>query len=313
MTDEPLPPAGDETPDTVVAAPKPERRDLLPWACGLGFLILAVAIVYLWQFPRVPPEMAADASAIPNLQQRLADIDGRLTVIEKRPPVDLGKITSRIDALEARSVDQTQLSSRMDVLSGRIESLAGRDQTSADAAKQRLDALTSRIAALESTAGTVDAVTKRTSRIAKIQVASLALGSGHPIGDLPGAPEALARYAHAAPPTEAELRLRFPRYEQAAVAAKQPDEVDAPFVDRVWDRAQSLITIRSGTDVVVGNPSAIILSHAQDALDLGDIAAAVSAVEQLKGQPAQAMAPWLADAKSLLGARSALADMANGS
>ena len=313
MTDEPLPPAGDATTAPVVAAPNPEQRNLLPWACGLGFIILAAAVIYLWQVPRVPPQIAANASAIQNVQQRLSDIDGRLTVLEKRPIPDLGKITARIEALEGRSVDQTQLGSRIDTLSGRIELLSGRDQTAADAAKQRLDALTSRIAALESNAAGLDAVTKRMGRIAKIQVASLALEFGRPVGDLPGAPEALARYGHAAPPTEAELRLQFPRYEKAALAAKQPDEGDAPFVDRVWDRAQSLITIRRGTDVVVGNPAAIMLSKAQDALDLGDIASAVSAVEQLKGQPAQAMAPWLADAKSLLGARSALADMANGS
>src|SRR6202012_763492 len=168
-----------------------------------------------------------------------------------------------------------------------------------------------RVAAVESNAVNFEAVIKRLNRIARLQEASFALASGRPIGDLPNAPAALARYAQVAPPTEAQLRLRFPRDEQAALAAKQPDDTSAPFMDRVWERAQGLITIRRGDDVVVGNPSAVALSRARAALDAGDLAGAVAAIDTLKGAPARAMASWLADAKALLGARSALADMAD--
>jgi hypothetical protein len=62
---------------------------------------------------------------------------------------------------------------------------------------------------------------------------------------------------------------------------------------------------------VVGNPSAVALSRAQVALEAGDLTGAVAAVDTLKGAPAGAMARWVADAKALLGARSALADMAD--
>jgi biotin carboxyl carrier protein len=199
----------------------------------------------------------------------------------------------------------------LDTLAGRIESLSGRDQTGLDATRQQLDALTSRLAAIESNAVNLDALTKRLNRIARLQEASFALTSGRPIGDLPNAPEALARYAHAAPPTETQLRLRFQRDKQAALAAKQTDDTDAPFAGRVWERAQGLITIRRGDDVVVGNPSAVALNHAESALDAGDLTSAVTAVETLKGAPGQAMANWLADAKALLSARSALADTAD--
>jgi hypothetical protein len=345
MTEEPLPPPPDEAPEALVAAPKPPRRDSLPWLYGLGFLVLAAAILYLWQYPSTPNEPAADSSVIQAVQQRLAETDARLNRLEQQPAPDLGKISARIDALEGRLVDQTHLAnrvnalegrladqtqladrvnalegrlsdqtalaSRVDALSGRIESLSGRTQTGLDATKQQLDALTSRVAAVESNAGSLDAVTKRLNRIARLQEAAFALAAGRPIGDLPDAPGALARYSHAAPPTEAQLRLRFPRDEQAALAAKQPDETDAPFVGRVWERAQGLITIRRGDEVVVGNPAAIILSRAQVALDAGDIAGAVSAVETLKGPPAEAMMSWLTDAKALVSARAALADMAD--
>jgi hypothetical protein len=309
MTEQPLLLPPDEAPDPVVVAPQTNRRDPVPWLYGLGFLVLAAAIFYLWQFPSTPG--AGDALEIQTAERRLADIDARLTRLEQRPTADWGKLTARLDALEGRAMDQTQLASRVDTLSGRIESLSGRDQTGLDAIKRQFDALTSRIVAIESNAGSVDAVTKRLQRIAKLQEASFALAAGRPIGDLPGAPEALARYAHAAPPTTAQLRLRFPAVEQAALAAQQLDGTNAPLVDRVWDRAQGLITIRRGDDVLVGNPATIILSHAQVALDAGDISAAVTAVEALKGQPAQAMASWLSDAKALLSAQSALTDMAD--
>jgi len=310
MTDQPLLPSPDELPEPVAAASVPPRHDLVPWFYGLGFLILAAAIFYLWQYPSMQTP-AVDSAASHAVERQLADIDGRLTRLESRPTTDLSKITARVDALDERIVDQTQLASRLDTLSGRIESLSGQNQTGLDATRQHLDALTMRVAAIESNDASFETVTKRLNRIARLQEASFALASGRPIGDLPNAPQALARYAQTPPPTEAQLRLRFPKDEQAALAAKQPGDSTAPFVDRVWERVQGLITIRRGDDVVVGNPSAVALSHARIALDAGDLSGAVAAVDTLKGAPGRAMASWQADAKALLNARSALANMAD--
>ena len=307
--DPPLPPDG--PPEATAVAPKPRRRDLVPWFYGLGFLVLAGALFYLLEKPTIPGEPAASVSARQAVQQRLNDIDSRLSRLEQRPVPDLGPITARVDALGGRIADQTQLGARLDAVSGRIESLSGRQQTGLDAAKQQIDSLASRIAAIETNAGGLDAVTKRLNRIARLQEASLALASGRPIGDLPNAPEALARYARTAPPTEAQLRLSFPRAEPAALAAQQPDKKSAPFIERVWDRAQGLVTVRRGDDLVVGNSSATTLNQAQTALDAGDLAGAVAAVETLEGPPAEAMAAWLEEAKSLLNVRSALASMAD--
>jgi hypothetical protein len=312
MSEQPLLPPPAEMPEPPSVARKASRRDLVPWFCGLGFLILAAAIFYLWQYPSMPPPSAEEASARQGIEQRLGDAGSRLTRLEQQPSPDLGKITARVDALDGRIAEQTQLATRLDTLSGRIESLSARGQTARDATTQQLDALAGRIAALEANAGSMATVAKRLNRIAKLQEVSFALASGRPIGDVPDAPEALTRYAHAAPPTEAQIRQRFLRAQPAALAAKPaPEEGDAPFIDRVWDRAQGLITIRRGENFVVGNPSATTLGHAQAALEAGDLAAAVEAVESLKGEPAQAMADWLADAKALLGARSALAAMAD--
>jgi hypothetical protein len=327
MTDQTLLPPPDPPSEPLVTPPNPPRRNFVPWLYGLGFLILAAAIFYLWQYPSMPGEPPHEASEFQTIADRLAEIQtrlgrleqrepalaetaSRLSRLEQRPAPDLGEITARVDALEGRVADQTQLASRLDTLSGRIESLSGRDQSGIDATKQQIGALTTHITALESNAGNLEAVTKRLNRIARLQEASFALASGRPIGDLPEAPEALARYSHAAPPTEADLRLRFPHAEEAALAADRPNEGNQPFIGRVWERAQTLVTIRRGDEVVVGNPAAVILNRARTALDAGDVVGAVAAVETLSGRPEQAMANWLADARALVDARSALAKMA---
>jgi hypothetical protein len=311
MTDQPLLPPAENPPERVAVEPKIPPRDLVPWFYALGFLVLAFAVFYLWQYPSMPGEAADANPAIHAIEQRLSDIDARVTRLEQRPTADWEKIATRVDALDGRVANQTQLASRLDALSGRIESLSSRDQVSLDSTKQQLDSLVSQVATVQASSGNLDAIVKRLNRIARIQAASLALAAGRPLGDLRDAPEPLAHFAHTAPPTEAQLRLRFQRDEQAALAARQPDDSNRPFIGRVWERAQGLITIRRGDDIVVGNPSAAALTRAQAALDTGDLTGAVSAVEVLKGQPEQAMANWLADAKALLNARSALANMAD--
>jgi hypothetical protein len=284
---------------------------VLPWLYGLGFIVLAVAIVYVWQFPNAPRDIDADSPAQRAANQQIAAMDARLSRIEQRPNPAFGQLIARVDALDGRVADQTHLASRLDTLSGRIESLSGRNQTGIDATSQKIDDLSTRVAALEANAGAVETVSKRLNRIARLQEASFALEAGRPVGDVPGAPEALVRFAHTPPPTEAALRLRFAPAEQAALASKQPDTAAIPLVDRVLQRAESLITIKRGDDIVVGSPVAVALGRARSALDLGDLEGAVTAVETLTGQPAEAMAQWLADAKALLAARSALDQMAD--
>jgi len=266
-----------------------------------------------------------------------ADLDARLTRLEQGPAstssvsqADLDKLAARIDAAEAKiadegkaiaeqsqviaaqgkGVDQTQLNSRVDDVAGRIEALSGRIQTGLDALRQQTDHLTTRVATLEKTSGSVDAVSQHLNRLARIQEAGLALSAGRPVGDIPGAPPALAQFARTAPPTTTELHDLFVKSEQAAIAAKEPDNTSVPLMDRIWERAQGLVTVHRGEDVVVGSPVAVTLGHARAAMDAGDLKQAISIVETLKGQPREAMAKWLEEAKSVVDARAALADMA---
>jgi hypothetical protein len=296
-----------------------------------------------------PPPAPAPAVDIRPLEARLAaleqrplpaapdlrPLDTRLHALEQRSPPDIRPLESRLSALEQRPLpDVAGLATRVDALAGRQDALSARAQgieavgiARQDAAETRLaaleqaaarlreltvriDTLALRLGKAEDAARQVPALSERAARLARLQAAQAALEDGRKLGEMPGAPAALARFASVAPPTEAALRLAFPAAARAAAEASVPPTSDAPLLDRVWTRAQSLVTVRQGDRVLVGDPAAGVLARAKRALDAGDLAGAVAALGDLSGPAAQAMAAWRADAQALLGARAALAEMA---
>jgi hypothetical protein len=314
---EPLPelPPPEPVSEPPVAAPPPPLH-LLPWLSGIGFVVLAVGLLWVWQHPRTPlanSQAEALSRQLDELQSRLASVErrptpapqpspdlssveARLKALEQRPgdpsaPPDLTPITSRITALEQRRPPD------LAPLQSQIAALASRDQTAQGDFARRLDAEEARLTALEKAAG----------RAAQIQAARIALDSGQPLGTLQGAPPALARFGVAKPPTEAQLVLAFPPAAAAALAASRPATDGLPLLDRIWLRAQDLVTVRQGDRVIVGDAAAGVLARARGSLDAGDLAGAVTAVAGLTGPAAQPMADWLAQARALLDARAALA------
>ena len=212
-----------------------------------------------------------------------------------RPP-DLAPLEARIAALEQKT----------SAASAAATSAVSADETLAP----RLSADETRLASLEKATSGTGQLADRANRIAHVQAAFVALSLGQPLGALPGAPPALARYATTAPPTEASLRLAFPAAAQAALAADHPASEGKPVLERLWAEAQDLVTVREGEHVLVGDPAAGVLVHARTALDAGDLAGAVAAVATLTGPAVQAMAAWVDQARALLAARAALAELA---
>jgi hypothetical protein len=175
---------------------------------------------------------------------------------------------------------------------------------------KQLGGLENRVGTLEHNAAQTTAQAERAGKLARIQAAEAALEAGRPLGDVPGAPQAVSRFASASPPTLAQLRLEFPKAEQAALAAQQPQADGKSFLQRVLSHTEELVTVRRGDHVVVGSSAAGVLARARAALDAGDLNGAVAAVSSLTGPPAQAMASWLDSARALQAARSALTEMA---
>jgi hypothetical protein len=273
-----------EAPDPTPAPPPARRGHALPWLCASGFAVLAGALAWLWLYPVPAPPPAATPDLAP-LQARLDTLENRLARLEAAPraaapvgapsgtaPTDLAPLEARIAALENRPA-----------------AMAPPDP-----------ALAAQVAALVA----------REERSIRVQAAWAALEAGHRLGKLPGAPAALERFADTDPPTEAALRLAFPRAARAALAASRPVDADRPILSRIWARAQELVTIRQGERVILGDPAAGTIAVARQALDAGDLAGAVSALGGLHGPAATAMANWLGDARALLEARAALAALA---
>ena len=366
-----------------------------------GFVVLAAAIIWLWQNPPPegrpsvdPAEVAALRQQVQSLDQRiagveqrplpqplpdlkpleariaaleqrpapdLAPLEARIAALEQRPAPDLAPLETRIAALEQRpspdlaplehrivaleqrpqvpgdvatKVDLAGLASRVDAIAGREDQLANRQQGLETTLGNRLDAMDGklgalqkdaaglsglagqvqatdkRVAVVEQQAGQVSALADKAGRIGRVQAAQAALDAGEPLGDVPDAPPSLTRFAQARPPTEAALRLAFPAAARAAEDASRPSTEGEPFLDRMWTRAQDLVTVREGDRVIVGDPAAGVIARARHALMAGDLAGAVAALDGLSGPAAAAMADWKARAKSLLDARAALASMA---
>ena len=319
-------PSPDQPESSAEALPPPPpagpKRDLLPLLCGIGFLVLAAAIAYVWSNMVPVDRLATETHNYDAVTQRLSDLETKVKSLDQRPaaatPADLGKLSARLDGLESRmsAVDgklasESQLGSRLDAVSARIESLATRNQTSFDNIDQKLTDVSNRATTAQGAVAGVTGMSKRIDLVAKLEQAALALSLGRPVGDVPGALPALSKYAHAPPPTEAQLRQSYPPAQAEALSKQQPENASQPLADRMWERAQGLVTIRRGDEVVVGDTTSMALSQAQAALEVGDLPGAIKAVKMLKGEPAKAMAGWLGDAEGLTNAQAALAQMAD--
>ena len=325
-----------------------DRSGPLLAAVGVLALIVLVGGYLLWrngsgsadQVAQLQNQLGAAQAQLATAQGQLGALQGRLEKVEARPlpappppPTDLRPLEQRLTALEQKPAPVAQLdnagqeqiaavSSRIDGVAARQNQLGTTEQADtgklaaaeqADVAKltEQIGGLAGQMAAVTKAGSAIATLADRQARTARLQMASVALQSGKPLGDIPGAPPALAQFATKPPPTEASLRLSFDAAADAAHEAGQPAKQDTPFFTRMWDRAQGGITVRQGDHIVVGDAVAGVLAQARHLLEAGDLPGAVTALDGLAGPAAAAMAPWRAQAQSLLDARSALITAAN--
>jgi hypothetical protein len=291
-------------------------------------LILAAALVWVWQHPIMQP---APTEATDSLARQVSALEERVARLERRPAPtapDLGSLAARVTALEQRPTPQAALTAPgadLRPMEARVAALEQRPTADLQPLENKLAAsearqqqtesgLTARIASLENADRTMqadlsrrtDAAAAHARHTALVEAAALALAAGQKLGDIPGVPPALAKYADADPPTLASLRLAFPAAAREALGAAKPVTEGKPLMTRLWAQAQDLVTVRQGDHVLLGDPVAGVLERARAALDAGDLEAAAAEVGTLQTASAQAMAGWLAQAKGLLAARAAL-------
>lgn len=275
---------------------------------------LAGKVTALENKPAVAPD------AVKQLSDKVAALDGRKVVTPEqlsqlsdqvlalgRQIPDLQPLTQRLTALEQRpAYDPAAVNGKFSDLGAKLQQVQDADGT-----------LGNRLDSVEKQAGTqadqLKALTQKAQITARLQGVAAALAAGQQLGEIPGAPPALARFAHEAPPTEASLRESFDQYADAAQKASQPAITDnQDFGSRLWTRAQQAVTVRQGERVLVGDPIAGVIARAREKLDNGDLAGSVAALQGLAGPAAASMQPWTDKASSLVAARSAIASLAAG-
>lgn len=265
----------------------------------------------------VPPDARP---AVERLEQRLA-------AVEARPAPDVSGFASRaaVEALAARVAPGADrlaaLESRLanaEAGQARLAALENR-LAAAEAVQPRiaaLEAAQSRIAALEAAQARVADVEARARRLAAQDALRARLEAGQPLAPalagLAEAPAALTRFASAAPPTEAGLRLSFEDAARAARAASEPAREGQGVVDSALARLSGLVTVRRGEEVVWGDQVAAELERARRSLEAGDIAGTVERLKRLPAPARNAMERWIGEAEALLAARAALGTLAAG-
>ena len=66
------------------APPPPDRRNLVPWVYGLGFVVLVLALLWIWQNPNSSPS-AVRPQQVDAVEQQIQALDARVTQLAARP------------------------------------------------------------------------------------------------------------------------------------------------------------------------------------------------------------------------------------
>jgi hypothetical protein len=252
-------------------------------------------------------------------QQRLSAMEQALGAINGRIAAAEAGLAARGQADEAQTARIGNVEQQAAARAAALEqALAGRvsanEQRIAQAAAT-LEQQQGRIATLEGTGQRLSALEGRSARMAALDAARAALDAGRPlggaIGTLQNAPPALTRFATAAPPTEAALRLAFPDAARAALAASEPP-AGGGVLDSAAARLSGLVTVRRGEQVLWGDAAAAEIERARRAVEAGDIEAALGHLQRIPPRAREAMSDWIAQAEALVAARAALRQMAAG-
>lgn len=288
---------------------------------------------------------ALEARPVPDqrAQQALADrigaLEARIAELAARPVPDANaiaqlvaradRLSERADALSARQqAAETEAARRTEeaarVAGERVaaaqQNVEQRVQALEAALAQRAQALEAalnqRVAELQQGQQRLAAVEERARRMAAYDALAARLDAGQALGptlaNVPNAPAALTRFAQAAPPTLAALRLSFEDAARAARAASEPAREGQGVAESALSRLSGLVTVRRGEEVVWGDAAAAEIERARRALEAGDIEAALARLQRLPAPAREAMRGWTGQAEALIAARAALRQIAAG-
>lgn len=239
----------------------------------------------------------------------LANIDARLTALEKRP-VDGGAASST--ALDAFSRELEDLRGQIAANQTDATSAQGEIEAVAAAAAERLKAAEAQAAAV---AADAEAAGLRAAARAAMSHVSAAIESGAPIAsalaDLTAAgieiPAALSDQSQGVPSLQM-LQEIFPAAARDALTLSLRDSAGTGMWSRFGAFLRSQTGARSLTPRAGDDPDAV-LSRAEAALATGDLPAALAEVAKLPEAGQTRMAEWVGLAEKRLAAEAAVAEL----
>jgi hypothetical protein len=258
--------------------------------------------------PPAPLHDAEAAAALNRQQAALQSLADRVTALEQKPAPAAGADPAIIAQLRGEIDRLTQANSKLDAslaeTSQRLDKLS-----EARGSEQAISADRFLLMALGELRSAAAASGPYASELATVE----ALARDKP--DLAAPLKQLDGDAATGLPSLALLTRHFT--DQAVPAILRADAAAAPaaagWSERLWRRLRGLVLIRhldTGAADATATPTDRLLATAETALGRGDLAAAVDAVGSLGGAPAQAAAPWLAEARQRLAAETLLAHLA---
>ncbi|WP_299443067.1 uroporphyrinogen-III synthase [uncultured Rhodospira sp.] len=244
-----------------------------------------------------------DSAALDALRERLSDLEDR---VDGQTVASAGG-TDSAAAAEAAQALLADIDARLADLEQTIDGL---DADFGD--------LSERVAALESmvddteprSVGLVLAVGQLRDRVAIGKPYGAALDAVRSLAsetDFEDDLAALAAHAQTGVPTLPELRWRYAEVSRVAARRVIVPEGEGWWTDTV-SSLMSGLTVRRKDEVVAGSALSA-LSAAETHLAENDLETAIDALSTLEGDPANAVADWLVDARALASVNAALANL----
>ena len=263
------------------------------------------------------------------LAVRLTDLETRMEHLELAEeqggnfPQFVSRLLQIAEQLAAVEARERVLPEQLDA--ARAETGAVREQV--DAARAETGAVREQVSGLEQRVDVLAAQLERPDReqlafaligLGQLRIATAAskpwrrhletlrpVFAGEP--DVEAALAALEPGADVGVPSLDRLRAGFPDVARAALQGRDAEMAEG-LVGEVLARVTSLVTIRQVEDVEPDSLEARI-AEAETALAAGELAGAVAALEMLEGAAGDAVADWLAGARSRLAVDAAMASL----
>jgi len=244
---------------------------------------------------------AAPAEALERIEMRLATLAERISALESASAasaeaVSPEEVTNLSRALQSATAARERLSGRVETLTRRMATLEALSR----AAPQQSPALMQSILTL---AGRIDSGHPYGEALAAVRRQVVEMPEAARIG-AETAFSALAPHAGDGLPTRTALRQRFDGV-AAAIQRAQPAPDEAGFFERLRRRLASIVVVRPKTPAG-GDSLADRLARSEAALETGDLAAAIAALEALPAALPGDAQRWLEDARARLESERAL-------